>query len=79
MEVGGNGKEGLLVGSLFNLHGRKLSWMTGCLRWGIQIQEEGQRRYSLKGSWKAAGQFWVSRGNTEVCSGCKNKGLRDGA
>lgn len=47
--------------------------------WGIQIQEEGQRRHSLKGPWKAAGQFWVSMGNTEVCSGHKNKGLRDGA
>lgn len=28
--MGGNGKEGLLVGSLFNLHSRKLSCVMVC-------------------------------------------------
>lgn len=79
MEVGDNGKEGLLVGSLFNLHGRKLCFMTGCLLVGNPNSRGGAKEILLKGFLESTGQFWVNRGNTEVCSGCKSKGLRDGA
>lgn len=49
MEMGDNGKEGLLVGSLFNLHGRKLSWMIGCLLVGNPNSRGGAKEILLKG------------------------------
>lgn len=48
MEVGDNGKEGLLVGSLFNVHGRKLSCMTGCLLMGNPNSRGGAEETLLK-------------------------------
>lgn len=49
MEVGDKGKEGLLVRSLFNLHGRKLSCMTSCLLVGNPNSRGGAKEILLKG------------------------------
>lgn len=62
MEAGDNGKEGLLVGSLFNLHGRKLSCITGCLLVGNPNSRGGAKETLLKGSLESGGTVLGEQG-----------------